>query len=355
MARIEVLWQDLALDVARPARWDRPMRRELEARNAQQSNAIEGHVVTVDDALAAGEGRPMEADPVDAAAVQGYRRAMNFALTDFAQFDLGRILAVHFMMTEHDPVAWPGRWRAGSVQVTDRVQGIAVYEGPPAVLVPDLMEALVEQLNSTDGSPLVRAAIAHLNLVKIHPFRDGNGRCSRALQTAVLGRAGIVAPAFASIEEYLGLHTNEYYTALADAGGPYWQPDRDITSWIRFCLRAHFEQAQLVARDRVEAAALWAALEALRERAGLPERLSNALFNAARGQRIDNAAYRESAPDVSANLASRDLRAAVDAGLLATRGSKRGTSYVAGPPLIKARKAVESGRKPVDTADLFGK
>jgi Fic family protein len=353
VARIEVLWRELGLDASRPTRWERPLRRELEARNVQQSNAIEGHVVSVDDALAAAEGRPLEAAEPDALAVQGYRRAMNFALVDSGPFDVGRILAIHFMMTEHDPTAWPGRWRPGAIQVTDQVQGVAVYEGPPAVRVPELMAALIDQLGEGNGPPLIRAAVAHFNLVKIHPFRDGNGRCSRALQTAVLGRAGITAPAFLSIEEYLGHHTHEYYAALAEAGGPYWQPDRSIIGWIRFCLRAHYVQAKLVARDRAEAAMMWEELEALRESAGLPERAGSMLFNAARGQRLDNAAYRDSTPEVNANLASRDLRAAVDAGLLVVQGSKRGTTYLAGPPLVAVRRAVQAGRTPITDDDLF--
>ena len=53
--------------------------------------------------------------------------------------------------------------------------------------------------------------MAHLNLVMIHPFEDGNGRMSRALQSLVLARDHIVAPEFASIEEYLGRNTPAYY------------------------------------------------------------------------------------------------------------------------------------------------
>ena len=353
--RVEQLWHELALVATRPSRWEGQMRRELEARNAQQSNAIEGHHVSIDDALAAGAGRAMEAGPVDAAAVAGYRRAMTFALVDSGPLDLGRLLAVHFMMTEHDPSAWPGRLRPGPIQVSDQRQGVVVYEGPPAALVPELMAALIEMLQEDrpDVPALVRAAMAHFTLVKIHPFRDGNGRCSRALQTAVLGRAGITAAAFLSIEEYLGHHTHEYYAALTEAGGTHWQPERDATPWVRFCLRAHYVQARLVARDQGESARLWESTEALRAASDLPERLGSVLFNAARGQRIDNGAYRETSPEVSPTLASRDLRAAVDAGLLVAHGSKRGTHYRAGDPLLAAHRAVAADRIPIDGDEVF--
>jgi Fic family protein len=49
--------------------------------------------------------------------------------------------------------------------------------------------------------------MAHLNLVVIHPFRDGNGRMARALATLVLSRSDIGEPEFSSIEEWLGANT----------------------------------------------------------------------------------------------------------------------------------------------------
>ncbi|HET9079058.1 MAG TPA: Fic family protein [Trebonia sp.] len=67
-----------------------------------------------------------------------------------------------------------------------------MYEAPDADDVPELMEALTASLHAGTGSgPVVRSAMAHLNLVMIHPFRDGNGRMTRALATLVLTRSGI--------------------------------------------------------------------------------------------------------------------------------------------------------------------
>ena len=60
--------------------------------------------------------------------------------------------------------------------------------------------------------------MAHLNLVMIHPFRDGNGRMARALATLVLTRSDIGEPEFSSIEEWLGANTEDYYSVLAHTG-----------------------------------------------------------------------------------------------------------------------------------------
>lgn len=63
----------------------------------------------------------------------------------------------------------------------------------------------------------IQAGMAHLNLVMIHPFRDGNGRMARCLQSLVLARGGILDPVFISIEEYLGRNTQRYYPAPVPA------------------------------------------------------------------------------------------------------------------------------------------
>lgn len=107
------------------------------------------------------------------------------------------------------------------------------------------MSELIESLNrSTDPPVIVRAAMAHLNLVMIHPFRDGNGRMARCLQTLVLARGGQhLNPVFSSIEEYIGANVRAYYDTLAEVGQGGWHPERDAPPWIRFCVTAHFRQA----------------------------------------------------------------------------------------------------------------
>ena len=84
--------------------------------------------------------------------------------------------------------------------------------------------------------------MAHLNLVMIHPFRDGNGRMARALATLVLTRSDIGEPEFCSIEEWLGANTEDYYSVLARTGRGSWQPRGDVNLWLAFNLRERFLQ-----------------------------------------------------------------------------------------------------------------
>jgi Fic family protein len=204
-----------------------------------------------------------------------------------------------------------------------------VYEGPDVELVPGLVDELVAQLNSDSRFPaMVRAAMAHLNLVMIHPFSDGNGRMARCLQSLVLAREGILAPEFSSIEEYLGRHRGPYYDVLAEVGGGSWHPERDATPWVRFCLTAHYRQAVTVLRRSLELNRMFDAVDELVARFKLPPRTFYALAETTQGFRLVNARYRQAA-EISQNLASRDLAHLCRLGLLEAHGERRGRFYTA--------------------------
>ena len=300
----------------------------------EYANSIEGYNVTVDDALAAVDGEePLDAQAETWAAIVGYRQAMTYVLelADDRHFEYSASLvkALHYQMLSYDLSKRPGRWRPGAIFVRSEPSGERVYEGPDAELVPALVDELVASLNEASKVPvLVRAAMAHLNLVMIHPFSDGNGRMARCLQSLVLAREGILSPQFCSIEEYLGRNTPEYYAVLAEVDAGAWHPERDARPWVRFCLTAHYRQAQTLLRRSREMQRLWDALEELVSELRLPARALAALSDAALGFRVTNGRYR-ALTDINANLASRDLAALHRAGLLAGKGERRGRYYVA--------------------------
>jgi Fic family protein len=257
------------------------------------------------------------------------------------------IKSLHFMMVSFDLNSRPGLWRAGPIYVQESTTGEAVYEGPDVEAIPGLMAALSRDLNAGgDMPPMIRAAMAHLNLVMIHPFRDGNGRMARCLQTLVLAREGVLAPQFGSIEEYLGANTPAYYDVLAEVGGGGWHPERDARPWVRFILTAHLRQARTLLRRVSESEQLWVDLAELAARHALAERAVSPMFDAAIGLRVRNATYRAMLGDeINDATASRDLRAMVDRGLLEPHGERRGRYYTATDALrapwerIKARRA----------------
>lgn len=316
-------------------RWFGNLRRMAYARAMRGSNSIEGYNTTVDGAMAALDGDDLTDSTEETWAVLlGWRMAMSYVIQladdPFFSFSQGLIRSLHYMMTQHDVSKHPGKWRSGSIYVRDGETGRTVYEGPPLESVNELVEELMAYLNNPhdDSNVKVRAAMAHLNLVMIHPFSDGNGRMSRCLQSLVLAREKILDPRFCSMEEYLGYKQREYYNILSEVGAGSWHPERDARPWVRFCLTAYHRQAHNLMRWSRIYQRLWDTLESEIEKAELPDRMLPGLSDAALGYRIKNSLYRNQTK-VSLAVAGRDLKEMVKAGFIEAKGSKRGTYYVA--------------------------
>jgi Fic family protein len=363
LQKIDELRRQLRFRVAQPRRWVGLVRRVLGARAIQGSNSIEGYDVSVEDALAAiGGEEPTDAREEDWNAVSGYRRAMTYVLQlaqdEHFEYTPQILRSLHFMMTEYTLDASPGLWRSGPIWIRNDATGDIVYEGPPADELPALVKELTSDVSSDSETPvMVKAAMAHLNLVMIHPFRDGNGRMSRCLQTLVLARDQILAPQFSSIEEYLGRNTQSYYKVLQAVGAESWHPEGDARPWVRYCLEAHFVQASSVLRRVKESEEIWTQLETICAEKRLPQRMLSALFDATVGIRVRNASYRAALKmwdeEIANQGATDDLRAMVNAGLLERFGARRGTYYQAADPLKAIWEDVRKNRKPINASSLF--
>ena len=364
LARIDDFRKQLRHQLYEPRRWFGSLRRLSLARVIQGSNSIEGFDAALDDVAAVAMGEePLDTSEETQSALRGYRDAMTYVLqlADEEDFEYSKRLfkSLHFLMTSYHLSSRPGLWRLGEVYVRRDDTEEVVYEGADVDLVPGLMEMLADSLNQDDGTPpLVRAGMAHLNLVMIHPYKDGNGRMARCLQSLVLAREGVpLSPAFLSIEEYLGRNTQAYYDVLAAVGGGQWQPHGDARKWMRFVLTAHLHQARTMVQRIHESEDLWTRLEAMVEKHGLIDRCLIAMFDAAVGLRVRNATYRaafeEMGEDIPETTATRDLRKMVEAGLLIAHGEKRGRYYIAAESLREARADVLENRDPEMFLDPF--
>jgi len=352
---IRIVSDSLLHQVRQANRWTAPLRRMTIARNVQGSNSIEGITASVDEvgALAQGE-QPAGVGEDTARALLGYQLAMTYVLQlaqDPVVVDPTLLRSLHYMVTSHDLSVRPGRYRLGPVFVQQESTGDIVHEGAPAEDLPPLMEELATTVRGT-GDSLVDAAMAHLNFVLIHPFRDGNGRMARILQSLVLAADDDVSPVFLSTEEYLGRHTQAYYDVLAEVGGGGWSPGRvppgRARPWIRFMLTAHLNQAQERAFRIAAASKATTALSAMVLAAGVDDRTLDALFDALLGATLTRGRYISSLAEVGATIspqtATRDLATLAQAGLLEATGEKRGRAYTAAAPLLALRREVGLGR-----------
>ena len=118
------------------------------------------------------------------------------------------------------------------------------FEAPPSARVLHEMTVFVNWFNSTQGSVLARAAIAHVYFKSIHPFEDGNGRIGRSLAEKSLSH-GVGRPVLIAISKMLEKRKKEYYSALEKCNRTL-----EIQDWVEFfssvVIEAHEESMELL-------------------------------------------------------------------------------------------------------------
>ena len=125
------------------------------------------------------------------------------------------------------------------------------YETPAADLLPDEMKKFLGWFNSiTAVDPVIKAAIAHLWFVTIHPFDDGNGRTARAIADMLLARADKTTQRFYSMSAQIRKERNAYYDILEKTQ----KGSLDISEWLRWFLECLGRA--LTASDEILAAVL---------------------------------------------------------------------------------------------------
>lgn len=123
------------------------------------------------------------------------------------------------------------KWRTGDMQVVSGGMGkeIVHYEAPKAAFLEQEMKQFINWFNTeSDLDPILKASIAHLWFVTIHPFDDGNGRIARAITDMQLSKADGVNQRFYSMSAQIKNERKSYYNIL----GQTQKGDLDITAWI---------------------------------------------------------------------------------------------------------------------------
>ncbi|HWU13414.1 MAG TPA: Fic family protein [Caulobacter sp.] len=223
-----------------------------------------------------------------------------------------------------------GAWRddaSGPMQVVSGHYGRerVHYEAPAADRLDEEMATFLDWFNGDAPiDPVLKAAIAHLWFVTLHPFDDGNGRIARAIADMALTRSEGGAQRFYSMSAQIRVERTAYYDILEGTQ----KGDQDITHWLLWflaCLDRAFDGAERILADVLRKARFWKAMEgqAFNER---QRKVLNRLLDGFDGK-LTNAkwvALTKSSPDT----ALRDLRDLVERGaLVKDAGGGRSTSY----------------------------
>jgi Fic family protein len=278
LERIWLLQRELAPSLNEPKVWTGTLRRQALGRAIKYSVGIEGYVASEAESSEVVLSKESSSLPEGTVtAISGYRQAMGLVLAQATRgdFELDQtfVKALHFMTLNGDQKLEAGNYRSKMIFVRDDVTGQVVHEGADSKDLPELMREFVSRYRYLGNElAIISAAMAHLNMVLIHPFADGNGRVARILQSAILAGEEKPSPLFLSIEEYLGRNTQSYYEILATVGGGVWSPKVDATPWIEFVLQAHESQLDLTRSHWRRLNETWAKVADLISEKGLLER-----------------------------------------------------------------------------------
>jgi Fic family protein len=131
------------------------------------------------------------------------------------------------------------------------------YEAPKAAALDQEMNAFIDWFNNNnDIDPVLKAGIAHLWFVTIHPFDDGNGRIARAIADMALARSEKSSQRFYSMSAQIRQERKAYYDILEVTQ----KDDLDITPWLEWflgCLDRAFDGADTILASVYKKARFW--------------------------------------------------------------------------------------------------
>ena len=143
------------------------------------------------------------------------------------------ILSVHKDLTKDllSNSEYEGKFRDTRVFIGNLHTQKINYMPPDAYKVPGLVDELLDWLNnSTDEMyPVIIAGILHYELVRIHPFVDGNGRTSRLMATMILSIHKFNIDKYFTLDEYYNQDRQAYVDALRSA-----DKSHDLTNWLEY-------------------------------------------------------------------------------------------------------------------------
>ena len=173
------------------------LRKNSKKKSSYASNKIEGNPLTEKQANEAIDSDPHKHFLKPEQEVRNYFLALNFLeekLKKKEVFSKETILEVQAMVEKgasKEKIGLRGPMPPGMLfAVYDSETGAAEYIPPEYIDIPDLLDELVEYVNTTDDHPLIIAAVVHYQLVTIHPFEDGNGRTGRLVLNYMLQQFG---------------------------------------------------------------------------------------------------------------------------------------------------------------------
>lgn len=307
--------------------WERRFRQEANLRTVHFSTKIEGNKLDLKETEDIMKGKDIGTfRRRDITEIINYRQTIDFIDSLDRKIDKDLLLKIHKkVMSKILPLEELGHLRTSEEAIVDSATYKVIFEP----IEPDFIEGEVDSLfewldkEGKNVHPVIKAGIFAYELVRIHPFTDGNGRTARLLATYSLYFDGYDIKRFFSLEEYYDQNLEEYYKALESVE----DNDDDLTEWLAF-----FCKGLAVELSRVKAKVLGLSRDVrLKDRVGqiaVNDRQIKIVRFIQKHSGIQNKDWQDLFRDVSDDTILRDIRDLMEKDIIKKVGRTKAAKYI---------------------------
>jgi len=313
--------------------YEKRFREEAIVRTVHYGTHIEGNELNLTEAEQVIKGNHVEARDRDIQEVLNYRNVLFYLDNiDRGEETGGKITEevikkIHSLTVEKImPSEQSGTYRKTQVVVKNSLTGEITFRPPAAIEVPYLMADFVEWINknkSEELHPVLKAGVTHYELVRIHPFLDGNGRMARSVATLILFLDKYDIKKFFSLEEYFDRDAAHYYESLRSAA------EGELTGWLEY-----FTQGLAIELTRIKEKVQRLSTDLhLKEKLGgkqvfLSERQIAIMEYIQRVGYLSNQGFIDLFPKISEDTILRDLHDLMQKGIIKKEGRTKASRYL---------------------------
>ncbi|MBI2611454.1 Fic family protein [Candidatus Gottesmanbacteria bacterium] len=312
--------------------WEKRFREDAIVRTVHHGTHIEGNELNRDEAEKVMKGQDIVGRARDIQEVINYRNVLNYIEnlgkeSKEKQFNEDILKKIHTLTTENILAKEKsGQIRTTQVVIKNSATGEVTFRPPSSLEVPYQLKDLFAWLNGLsrdDIHSVLKSGIIHYEIVRIHPFVDGNGRVARALSTLSLMWDEYDIRRFFSLEEYYDNDAERYYGALQTA------ISGDLTKWL-----VYFSEGLAIELTRIKERIQKLSTDiSFKHKLGgkpvyLQERQIQMIEYMQQMGYIQNQTFRELFPGVSEDTILRDLHDLIKKGIIKKEGKTKAARYI---------------------------
>jgi len=317
--------------------YEKKFQNEALVRSVHYGTHIEGNELNLSQAEKVVMGQAVVARERDIQEVINYRKVMDY-IGEWGklvgagvrqEINEELIFYLHKVTVEKIlPEETIGIYRKTQVVIRNSTTGDIAFRPPAVEVVHQQIADLLRFIQTTSADDIhivLKSGIAHYELVRIHPFVDGNGRVARALSTLILFREGYDIRQFFSLEEYFDMDAARYYDSLQSVD----RNNGDLTQWLEYFTEGLAIELSKI-KEKVETVSIDAKLK---EKLGgkpfmLTDRQLRIIEYIQKVGFLENKGFKSLFPMISEDSVLLDLKELIKAEILKKQGVTKGVKYV---------------------------